>query len=57
MHHTTIRLWLKDGPQNCGLDRANWTYEELAVHLYRTAGIEVKRMAVPVFCQRHRIQP
>jgi hypothetical protein len=50
-------LWLKDGPQNCGLDRANWTYEELAVHLYRTAGIEVKRMAVPVFCQRHRIQP
>ena len=34
----TIQAWVKDGPQSCGLDRANWTYEELATHLYRPQG-------------------
>jgi transposase len=53
----TIQAWVKDGPQSCGLDRANWTYEELATHLYRTTGIEVKRTAMRVFCQRHAIRP
>ena len=53
----TIQAWVKDGPQHCGLDRANWTYEELATHLYRTTGIEVKRTAMRVFCQRHDIHP
>jgi transposase len=53
----TILAWVKDGPQHCGLDRANWTYEELATHLYRTTGIEVKRTAMRVFCQRHAIRP
>jgi transposase len=24
----TIQRWIKGGPQSCGLDRANWTYEE-----------------------------
>ena len=24
----TIQEWVKQGPQSCGLDRANWTYEE-----------------------------
>jgi transposase len=52
-----ILAWVKDGPQHCGLDRANWTYEELATHLYRTTGIEVKRTAMRVFCQRHDIRP
>ena len=52
-----ILAWVKDGPQHCGLDRANWTYEELATHLYRTTGIEVKRTAMRVFCQRHAIRP
>src|SRR5215470_5351001 len=28
--------WVKAGPQGCGLNRANWTYEELAVQLYHT---------------------
>src|SRR5215813_10003894 len=31
----TIVDWVKVGPQGCGLNRANWTYEELAVQLYR----------------------
>ena len=54
---STIQAWVQDGPQGCGLDRANWTYEELATHLYRTTGIEVKRTAMRVFCQRHDIRP
>jgi len=37
--------------------RANWTYEELATHLYRTTGLAVKRTAMRVFCQRHDIRP
>jgi transposase len=53
----TMLAWVKDGPQSCGRDRANWTYEELATPLYRTTGIEVKRTAMRVFCQRHDIRP
>lgn len=53
----TLQKWVKEGPQSCGLDRANWTYEELAAHLYHTTGIEVKRTAMRVFCQRHDIRP
>jgi transposase len=52
-----IQDGVKDGPQSCGLDRANWTYEELATHLYRTTGIEIKRTAMRVFCQRHDMRP
>src|SRR6266446_8007425 len=54
---STLQAWVQDGPQGCGLDRANWTYEELATHLYRTTGIEVKRTTMRVFCQRHDIRP
>jgi transposase len=53
----TIQGWVKDGPQGCGLDRANWTYEELAVYLYQATGIEVKRTAMRDFCQNHGIRP
>jgi transposase len=53
----TIQAWVQDGPQSCGLDRANWTYEELATYLYQTTGVEVKRTAMRVFCQRHNIRP
>ena len=34
----TIQRWVQEGPQGCGLDRANWTYEELATHLYQNDG-------------------
>ena len=54
---STLHQWVIEGPHSCGLDRANWTYEELAVHFYRTSGIEVKRTAMRVFCQRHQIRP
>ena len=54
---STIQEWVQEGPQGCGLDRANWTYEELATPLYRTTGIEVKRTAMRVFCQRHDMRP
>jgi transposase len=53
----TIIDWVKRGPVGCGLDRANWTYPELAVQLYRETGIEVKTTAMREFCQRHRIRP
>lgn|SRR5215470_5644138 len=53
----TIVGWVKAGPQGCGLNRANWTYEELAGHLYRTTGIALKRTAMRDFCQRHQIRP
>lgn len=49
--------WVKGGPQSCGLNRANWTYEELAVQVYRRTGISLKRTAMRDFCQRHQIRP
>jgi transposase len=53
----TIIDWVKGGPQGCGLNRANWTYEELAGQVYRTTGIGIKRTAMRDFCQRHEIRP
>jgi transposase len=53
----TIQEWVKAGPAGCGLDRANWTYEELATYVYQTTGIAVKRTAMRDFCQRHAIRP
>ena len=53
----TIQGWVQDGPQGCGLDRANWTSEALATHLYQTTGVAVRRTAMRDFCQRHGIRP
>lgn len=52
-----IRSWVIQGPTGCGLDRANWTHEELAEHLGRVHGIQVKRSAMGEFCRRHDIRP
>ena len=49
--------WVRGGPQGCGLNRANWTYEELAGQVYRRMGIAIKRTAMREFCQRHEIRP
>ncbi len=49
--------WGKAGPQGCGLNRANWTYEELAVQFSRTTGIALKRTARRESCQRQQIRP
>jgi transposase len=47
-----VRRWVIDGPAAHGLDRANWTHEELADHLYKTHGIRASRAAVGRFCRK-----
>jgi transposase len=47
-----IRAWVIDGPAKQGLDRANWTHEELADHLLKAKGIRTSRSAVQRFCQK-----
>ncbi len=49
--------WVTAGPAACGLDRANWTYAELADHLHRERGIRVRKSAMQAFCRRHGIRP
>jgi len=48
----TVRRWVLGGPAACGLDRANWTYAELADHLFKTHGIQVSRSAMLRFCHK-----
>jgi transposase len=52
-----LRQWVIDGPVACGLDRANWTYPELADYLFRQRGIRVQKSAMQAFCHRHGIRP
>jgi transposase len=47
-----VRRWVIDGPAKQGLDRANWTHEELADHLRKTKGIQTSRSAVQRFCSK-----
>jgi transposase len=47
-----VRRWVTDGPAACGLDRANWTYAELADHLRKTHGVEAGRSAMLRFCKK-----
>lgn len=47
-----VRQWVIDGPAEQGLDRANWTHEELADHLQKTKGIRTSRSAVQRFCSK-----
>jgi transposase len=47
-----IRRWVIEGPAQQGLDRANWTHEELAAHLGRTHGLRTSRSAVQRFCRQ-----
>jgi transposase len=47
-----IRRWVIEGPAKQGLDRANWTHEELADHLKKAKGIQTSRSAVQRFCQK-----
>ena len=44
--------WVKAGPVACGLDRANWTQQELADHLYQAHGLRVSRAAMERFCRK-----
>jgi len=52
-----IRRWVIEGPAQQGLDRANWTHEELADHLFKTHGIKTSRSAMHRFCQKIGIRP
>ena len=52
-----VQRWVIDGPAACGLDRANWTYAELADHLFKTQGVRVRKSAMQVFCHKHDIRP
>jgi transposase len=52
-----LQSWVIGGPARQGLDRANWTYAELADHLFKTRGIRVRKSAMQVFCSRHGIRP
>jgi len=52
-----LRQWVIAGPIACGLDRANWTYPELADHLARQRGVRVRKSALQVFCHKHGIRP
>jgi transposase len=45
-----IKRWVIEGPAKQGLDRANWTHEELADHLLKTKGIRTSRSAMQRFC-------
>jgi len=53
----TLRRWVIEGPAKRGLDRANWTYAELAEHLFQTEGLRVGKSAMQVFCRKHDIRP
>jgi transposase len=52
-----IKGWVIGGPAQQGLDRANWTHEELADHLFKTHGIRTSRSAMHRFCSRIGIRP
>ena len=52
-----IKRWVIDGPAGQGLDRANWTHEELADHLRKTKGIQTSRSAMHRFCSKIGIRP
>jgi transposase len=47
-----IKRWVIEAPARQGLDRANWTHEELADHLLKTKGIKTSRSAMQRFCSR-----
>jgi transposase len=52
-----LQQWVIGGPVQQGLDRANWTYAELADHLYKAKGVRVQKSAMQRFCSRHDIRP
>jgi transposase len=47
-----VTRWVAEGPAKQGLDRANWTYAELADHLLKAKGIRASRSAVGRFCRK-----
>ena len=52
-----VKAWVIGGPLSVGLDRANWTYEEIADHLKKAKGVKTSRSAVHRFCEKVGIRP
>jgi transposase len=52
-----LKEWVIGGPAAGGLDRANWTYAELAGHLHTARGVRVGKSALHAFCRKHDIRP
>jgi transposase len=52
-----IKAWVIAGPASQGIDRANWTHEELAAHLKKAHGVETSRSAVQRFCRKIDVRP
>jgi transposase len=52
-----LLAWVTQGPAGCGLDRANWTYAELAAHLYRMKGLAVSESTMRTYCTKHGVRP
>ena len=51
-----VRRLVIEGPAKQGLDRANWTHEELADYLFKAHGIQTSRSAVQRFCRKIAIR-
>jgi transposase len=49
--------WILQGPPGCGLDRANWTYAELATQLSRSHGITASASTMRAFCTSYGVRP
>lgn len=52
-----LKGWVTEGPAKQGLDRANWTFAELADHLHKVRGVRVRKSAMQAFGARHGIRP
>jgi transposase len=52
-----IKAWVIGGPAGVGLDRANWTYEEIADHLRKAKGVKTSKSAVQRFCAKIGVRP
>ncbi|XXF76369.1 helix-turn-helix domain-containing protein [Myxococcaceae bacterium GXIMD 01537] len=51
-----ILEWVRKGPAACGVERAGWTHEALAEHLFKETGVRVKETAMGDFCRRHGVR-
>ena len=49
--------WVREGPQACGLNRANWTSAELAQQLFKVHGVRVAERTMRDFLTRHEVRP
>ena len=54
--HDEILGWIRGGPQSVKLERANWTFAELTVHLYKSNGIKVSVSTVERLCKKNGVR-